>query len=347
MADQERRTFGSYKIDELTIKNDQPNRNTDSSTSQSTENRLSTKKIPLLDDGIFELLNYLIDGTNFDKTCYCGFNYSHLPNLERDFNVASIYVRENFELCTENLDLKDYDRQANISVKSPDFTLLLEYTLKPSSEADPTIPENEKEENAKPVTPKVVTPKEEKKTVEMSLLPILNRESEESLSSEILEGEAAVVNVFKMYIKGFLMYLGENPNSYDRQLNIEKYRPLLISIIGYEHFIGTRVPNKEVNHIFYQLATFDNYPFDLLRFQLSSLISTPALIREKIAKEGLFKIITSNTLRGASRQTVLFRGINGSESFLNIKRYRKFRTRIVGNVDCVIKSDFSSLKLDV
>ncbi|ANG56331.1 nonstructural protein P9-1 [Maize rough dwarf virus] len=347
MADQERRTFGSYKIEELTIKNDQPNRNTNTSNSQSTENRLSTKKIPLLDDGIFELLNYLIDGTNFDKTCYCGFNYSHLPNLERDFNVASIYVRENFELCTEHLNLKDYDRQANISVKSPDFTLFLEYIVKPTPEPDSSIQEKDKDEASKQTPPKVADVKEEKITVEMSLLPILNRESEESLNSEILDGEAAVVNVFKMYIKGFLMYLGENPNSYDRQLNIEKYRPLLISILGYEHLIGTKVPNKEVNQIFYQLATFDNYPFDLLRFQLSSLISTPALIREKIAKEGLFKVITSNTLRGAPRQTVLFRGINGSESFLNMKRYRRFRTRIVGNVACVIKSDFSSLKLDV
>nr|AEI59012.1 S9-1 [Southern rice black-streaked dwarf virus] len=347
MADLERRTFGSYKIEELTIRNDQPTRNTNLSLSQSTENRLSTKKIPLLDDGIFELLNYLIDGTSFNKTCYCGFNYSHLPNLERDFNIASLYVRENFEICTDQLDLANYVRQPNISIKSPDFTVCLEYVLKTVVESESSTKDQKDDESQKPTSTDSTKNEQEKKFVEMSLLPLLNRESEESLTEEILEGEGAVVNVLKLFIKGFLMHLGENPNSYDRQLTVEKYRPLLVSIVGYEYLVGTTVSEKKINHIYYQLATFDNYPFDLLRFQLSSLISTPTSILERITKEGLFKIITSSTLRSATRQTVLFRGINGSESFLNIKRYRRFRTRIVGNADSVIKSDFSSLKLDV
>ncbi|AAY88706.1 ORF1 [Mal de Rio Cuarto virus] len=337
MADLERRTFGSYKIEEITIKNDQQQKTTNQQQISNNEQRISTKKIPILDDGIFDLINYLLNGTHFDKTHYCGFDYSHLPTLERDFNTASNYVSENYSIIVEEIDLNKYERSESISLKSPDFTVVLEY-FKKHVEGQTEQEENKIESTLSELPAKIIR--------ELPLLPIMCRESEDSISEDILEGEGAVIQVLKMFMKGFLVHLGENPNSYDRQLTIEKYRPLLISIIGYEFAVGTRATHTKINHIYYQLATFDNYPFDLLRFQLQSLIDTPNVIKERIEKDGLFKVITTTNARG-QYQSVLLRGINGSESYLNLKRYRKFKVRVVGNVDNVIKNDFSSLKLDV
>jgi hypothetical protein len=343
MAGLIRRSFGTYQIEELILTNQNTQRSNSNNLNQTTEsNAQNTRNVlqrkPLLHDGIYSFLSQLISGTTFEKSSYAGFDYSHLPQLEYLFNKCSDYVHSKFSIATEKIDLTKYEMSSTISVLMPCFVLSIEFTqLK-----DAVVTRTEQIGDA---SSSVVTRVTNPERIFVELFTIEDRDDYE-ISQEEAECEEALINLFKLYIKGFLLHVGQQVNQYDNMLTIDRYRPLLIAVLCYEKLVIQKVQLHPINAIYYTMASFNNYPLNLLRFNLSNIKVIPAIISERIKSKGLFRMIESRkTMVSGSHASYIFVCIDGSEAFLAPKHYKMPRQRVQSNLQSVLTYDYAAMDL--
>ncbi|AAD04815.1 structural protein [Fiji disease virus] len=330
MADSTRNAFGAYSITEIITTRNQNNFNANTKNqNQNTSNTQSSGGItrkPVMNDGLYALFDQLLKGVTFEESIYRGYDYSHLPNLETVFNTASDYVNGQYKIGFSEAQLDGYTLNKTFSVIMPEFSFSLEF-IKNEEQSDRNPDENEQ---LKPKTRRIV----------VELVSLFNRDEIE-YTPEQVRGEIALIALFKLYITGFLYHLNVNKSVYDQQLNLEKYRPLLVAIVGFE---SIDVKLKKLTPLYYTLATFSNYPLNILRYSLKTIVEVTNEMDQIIKRDGLFKQIDIKPMLGNTMSVgYSLRGIDNSSLFLAPKHYRQVRSRDDSNVREIISYDLSKI----